>query len=83
MKQRDLLKETADFASGKPALSEGESLVNDKEETTETSEKSILQHKNTKVTSSLRKGNASSNNKVKQVCKEMEKQHYCQLAKLH
>ena len=46
-------------------MSEGESLVHEKAEALQTSEKSILQYKNTKADPSIRKGNASSNSRAK------------------
>ena len=55
IKQRDLLKETKDFSSCKFILSEGESIVHEKAETSETSGNSMLQHKNTKASSNIKK----------------------------
>ena len=66
IKQRDLLKETKDFSSCKFILSEGESVVHEKTETSETSGNLMLQHKNTKASSNIKKRNAPTNSKVKQ-----------------
>ena len=55
IKQRDLLKETKDFSSCIFILSEGESVFHEKAETSETSRKWILQHKNAKASSNIKK----------------------------